>query len=177
VSDAVERQVEGQKEVQEQATHGNVHAAQVQGAAQQHESRADLIETTVKTDLEGPQGLENINARDFPLANLDDADVQEARWNFEIYRLFDEMRLPHPGSAAIGPYRVWASHGEEEPVFPPGMDEFNASEQFTFGSYTRATRGHQMAQQETSAKQIQESRLLDIEDAPKGPRAKNVKRQ
>lgn len=171
MSDAVEKQVEGQKEVQEEAVRGNVHAAQVQ-AGQQNGSQADLIETTVQTDLDGPDGLSNLKARDFPLGNLDDADVQEARWNFEIYRLFYEMEHPHPASAAIGPYRVWASHGQEEPIYPVDMEEFNDSEQYTFGSYTRATRGHQMAQQETSAKQIQESRLLDIDEGSESLRDK-----
>lgn len=169
MSDAVEKQIEGQKEVQEENKRGNLHAAQIQGQGVHGQgSRADVMETAVKTDLEGPRGLNNLNARDFPLANLDSEDVQESRWNFEIYRLFYQMNRPHPGSAAIGPYRVWASHGGEEPIFPLDMNEFNQSEQFTFGSYTRATRGHQMAQQETSAKQITESFLHDIEDKAGG---------
>lgn len=162
-NDAVEKQVEGQKEVKEQETEGNLHATNIHNGMQ-GESRADLIEEAVKTDLQGPQGLENLQSRDFPLANLDDKDVQESRWMFEIYGLFHRMSRPHAGSAAIGPYRVWASHGEAEPMFPVDMDQFNQAEQYTFGNYTRATRGHQMAQQETAVTSIQESWLHSFDD-------------
>lgn len=161
--------MEGQKEIQEEANKGNIHAAALQQAGQQQESRADLIETAVRSDLTGPRGLTNMGARDFPLANLDDADIQESRWLFEIYRLFHQMSRPHPDSAAVGPYRVWASHGQEEPLYPLDMEEYNRSEQYTFGSYTRATRGHQMAQQETANKSIQESWMHNPDDGDKGP--------
>lgn len=169
--DAVETQVEGQKEVQDKATEGQLHAQNLQGQ-QSQDSRADLIQEVVQSDLDGTAGLQNLNARDFPLANLDDADVQEVRWMFEIYGHFDKIARPHRGSGMIGPFRVWASHGEADPAFPPDMAELNASDQYVLGNYTRATRGHQMAQQETTGKSIQESWLHDYDESASNIRDK-----
>lgn len=147
----------------EEAVEGAVHAQALKEQFQ--DTQASLLNTAVETELQtDSRGLKNLAAKDFPLANFDAADRTEGRWLPELYMLMDRIRYPHPMSAAVGPMRVWASGGEEDPLFPKSSENVIEDEEFTWGSYSRVTRGEGMKQQETVGKSIKESVLRRAEE-------------
>lgn len=127
------------------------------------QDRARLIETVLDSDLEASDGaLDNLNAKDFPLGNYDDEEVDttEFKWMSEILDLFVKARYPHPGSGLQGLSRAWAAQDTSERRQALGLDEFAQDEAFKMGTYSRAKRGEGMAQQETSAKQVTETHAV-----------------
>lgn len=121
--------------------------------------RARLLEATVESELEATSdGLDNLKAKDFPLANYDDeADVHEFKWLQEIILEFQRAKHPHPDSVLQGPIREWAFDDPTASLEALDMDEFIQDETYFMGTFSRATRGEDGFQQETNAKQVRES--------------------
>lgn len=129
---------------------------------QQPADQARLLETVIESDLEsGDPGLQNLKARDFPLANYDeDEDSVEYKWVQEILNLFSKARYPHPRSGLQGLSRAWATGDPANRLRSLGLDEYANDEAYLLGTFSRATRGEAGFQQETSAKQVTESRAI-----------------
>lgn len=124
--------------------------------------QAHLIDNVVESELTtDDEGLQNLRAKDFPLSNYDDeVDTVEFKWVQEILNLLSKARHPHPGSGLQGLARAWATGDPDERLEALDPDEFARDEAFLMGTYSRAKRGEGMAQQETSAKQVQESHAI-----------------
>jgi len=124
--------------------------------------QAHLIDNVVESELEtDDEGLANLAAKDFPLSNYDDeVDTVEFKWLQEILNLFSKARHPHPGSGLQGLARAWAAGDSNERLEALDPDEVARDEAYLMGTYSRAKRGEGMAQQETSAKQVQESHAI-----------------
>lgn len=141
-----------------------IHQQNIRGM--QHDEpddRARLLEVTVDSELEAPSSsLMNLRAKDFPLANYDElADSFEFKGLQEIVALLDEARHPHPDSVLQGAVREWAFDQPGEALEARGPEETIVGETFLLGTYSRATRGEDGFQQETSAKQTKESITVD----------------
>jgi len=125
--------------------------------------RARLLETVIESDLDASDdALMNLSAKDFPLGNYDDEEVDttEFKWMSEILDMFIKARYPHPGSGLQGLSRAWAAQDPSERRQPLALDEFAKDESYKMGVYSRAKRGEDMAQQETSAKQVTETHAV-----------------
>jgi len=134
--------------------------------------QARLLDKMVESELEVPvDALENLGAKDFPLSNYDDegVDTTEFKWLQEIMRLFALGRYPHPGSGLQELSRAWATGDTNNRQEALGLDEQAEVEAFITGTFSRAKRGEDMAQQETSAKQVTESHAIH-EDSGSGER-------
>lgn len=136
------------------------------------EEQARLIDKVVESELETQDpGLENLNAKDFPLSNFDEEiDTTEFKWVQEILAMFSKARYPYPESGLQGLARAWATGNPADRLNALEVDEYAQDEAYLLGTYSRAKRGEDMAQQETSAKQVTESHAIrdDGNSANKG---------
>lgn len=141
-----------------------LHKAGMQGLsrAPDRKERARILETVIESELESTDGsLSNLRAKDFPLANYDETgDTTEFKWMAEILDIFSKARYPHPESGLQGLSRAWAAGDSRERRQALTLDEFAKDEAFKLGTYSRAKRGEDMAQQETSAKQVTETHAV-----------------
>lgn len=168
---ASEQQQAGEPTDYNERVRGAIHQRQIQGMqGQQPQDRARLLELAVDTDLESPSSaLDNLAAKDFPLANYDElADSFEVKGIQEILSLLDEARHPHPDSVLQGPVREFAFDDENESLRARTPEEGIKNESFLLGTYSRFTRGEDGFQQETSAKQTRESITVDEGDESSG---------
>ncbi len=128
--------------------------------------QARLVDKMVESELEvSDDSMANLKAKDFPLGNYDDegVDTTEFKWVQEIMRLFARGRYPHPRSGLQGLSREWATGDAGNRKEAVGLDEQAEDEGFLLGTFGRAKRGEDMAQQETSAKQVTESHAIHEE--------------
>lgn len=156
---------------------GAIHQRQIQGMqGQQPGDRARLLEVTVDSELEGASdALANLNAKDFPLANYDElADAFEFKGIQEILSVLDEARHPHPDSVLQGAVREWAFDDQNESLEARSPEETIMNESYLLGTYSRATRGEEGFQQETSAKQTRESITVDEDTSSGGGLRSNI---
>lgn len=131
--------------------------------------RARILETVIESELEATDGaLTNLRAKDFPLGNYDEDDPVEFKWMTEILDMFSKARYPHPQSGLQGLARAWASGDSRNRRQALELDEFAKDESFKLGTYSRAKRGEDMAQQETSAKQVTETHAVRDDGSSKG---------
>lgn len=133
--------------------------------ASQGKSPADqarLIDKVVESELEtNDRALENLRAKDFPLSNYDEGDdTIEFKWLQDLLNTLSKARYPHPQSCLQGLSRAWAAGDTTNRLQALELDEFAQDEAFLLGTYSRAKRGEDMAQQETSAKQVTESHAI-----------------
>lgn len=121
-----------------------------------------VLETVLESELEtDDEGLSNLNAQDFALSNYDEGvDTIEFKWVQEILNLFSKARYPHARSGLQGLSRAWAAGDTSDRLEALGPAELTQDESYLLGSYSRAKRGEEMAQQETSAKQVTESHAI-----------------
>jgi len=124
--------------------------------------RARLLDTVIESELDtSDDALSNLRAKDFPLSNFDeDTDTIEFKWMSEILDLFAKARYPHQDSGLTGLSRAWASGDASDRKQPLGLDDVAKDESYKLGVYSRAKRGEDMAQQETSAKQVTETHAV-----------------
>lgn len=159
------------EEAQRAAVKGAIHREQIKrmGASKQ-DDRARLLEVTVDSELEPPnESLQNLRAKDFPLANYDElADTFELKGIQEILSLFDEVRHPHPESVLQGAVREWAFGERGENLSARDPQDLIVNESYLLGTYSRATRGEEGMQQEMSAKQTRESITVDDTSSSSG---------
>lgn len=124
----------------------------------QHE-RANLIETTVETELEEPsrQLLHNLASKDIPLANFKEEDIHEQKWFQEI--VLEKFKAAHPHSKSVlqGVLREWAFDDPTESFEALDPTEHIEGDTFNWGTYSRATRAEKGFQQETNSKQVRET--------------------
>lgn len=124
--------------------------------------QARLLETVIKSDLETDDaGLVNLVARDFPLSNYEEGvDTVEFKWLQEILNVISKARRPHSRSGLQGLSRAWAAGDTADRLEALGLDEMARDEAYMLGTFSRATRGEGMAQQENAAKQVTESHAI-----------------
>jgi hypothetical protein len=140
-----------------------LHKANLQGTSRdKNGDRARLLDTVIESDLEATDdALANLRAKDFPLSNFDEGeDTVEFKWMQEILDIFTKARYPHPDSGLQGLARAWATGNMRNRRQALRLDEFAKDESFKLGTYSRAKRGEDMAQQETSAKQVTETHAV-----------------
>lgn len=150
------RREQERKREQEHALHqSNLTQAQAPSGAE----RANLIETTVESELDEPsrQLLHNLASKDIPLANFDEDDIHEMKWFQEI--LLEKFKAAHPHSDSVlqGTVREWAFDDPSESYEALSPEEEIEADTFQWGTYSRATRAEDGFQQETNSKQISES--------------------
>ena len=127
------------------------------------QDRARLIETVIESELDvSDDALMNLRAKDFPLGNFDDEEVDttEFKWMAEILDLFTKSRYPHPDSGLQGLSRAWAAQDSSERRQALGLDEFAKDESFKMGAFSRAKRGEDGFQQETASKSVNETHAV-----------------
>lgn len=124
--------------------------------------QARLLDKVVESELETKDpGLGNLRAKDFPLGNYEEEiDTVEFKWLQEIINIFSKARYPHPRSGLQGLSRAWASGDSSDRLEALGPEELAQDEAYMLGTFSRAKRGEDMAQQETSAKQVTESHAI-----------------
>jgi len=166
-------QQNGQREAMKHDTSMQLHQANQQQALRgpSPEGQARLLDKMVDSELESTdESLSNLRAKDFPLSNYDDegVDTTEFKWMQEIMHILSKARHPHPGSGLQGLSRAWAMNDTSERRQALGLDEVASDEAYLLGTFSRAKRGEDMAQQETSAKQVTESRAIHEEGGSSG---------
>lgn len=146
-----------------------LHKAGLQSGGVSPQERARILETVIESELEATDGaLSNLRAKDFPLGNYDEDDPVEFKWMQEILDMFSKARYPHPQSGLQGLARAWATGNPSNRRQALGLDEFARDESYKLGTYSRAKRGEDMAQQETSAKQVTETHAVREDGSSKG---------
>lgn len=156
--------LEEQKELKQEQRRLHTHSTNLQRMdGQDPADRARLLEITTESELQSPtEAMQNLNAKDFPLANYDEeADSWEFKGMAEILDLLDEVRFPHKDSVLQGAVREWAYDDPNASLEAKNPNEYIVGESFKLGTYSRATRGEEGFQQETSAKQTRESISVD----------------
>lgn len=142
-----------------------LHRENLRGERPNQLAGAYYINTVVESELDASSdSLDNLSAKDFPLANFDEKEIDttEFKWLQEIFKLFDRAQYPHPRSCLTGVARQWAFDDPARAEEHLGVDEVIRDETFTLGTYSRAKRGEGMAQQE-SANKVTEERKSEIE--------------
>lgn len=140
-----------------------LHQAGLSQPSRSPQDRARFMETVTESELESSDdALENLSAKDFPLSNFDDEDVDttEFKWMSEILDLFVKSRYPHPGSGLQGLSRAWAAQDSSERRQSLGLDEFAIDESYKLGAFSRAKRGEDGFQQETASKSVNETHAV-----------------
>lgn len=139
-----------------------LHQAGLNRQGQDPQDRARLLDTVIESELDvTDDALANLRAKDFPLSNFDEeTDTVEFKWMQEILDLFVKARYPHPGSGLQGLSRAWARGDSSDRLSALELDEFAKDESYKLGTFSRAKRGEEMAQQETSAKQVTETHAV-----------------
>jgi hypothetical protein len=135
--------------------------------AQSPAEQARLLDTMIESELDvSDDALANLRAKDFPLGNYDDegVDTTEFKWIQEITRLLARARYPHPDSGLQGLSRAWATGDQSNRKEALGLHDLAKDEAYMLGTFSRAKRGEDMAQQETSAKQVTESHAIRESD-------------
>jgi len=167
---------QSREEAMEEQRKQRVHERNIAGMPEQDGDRARLLEVTVDSDLDAPnEALANLRAKDFPLANYDElADSWEFKGMQEILALLAEVRHPHPESVLQGAVREWAFDEPGEALEARDPEDFIENEAFLLGTYSRATRGEEGFQQETSAKQTRESITVDEGGEENGSLRSNI---
>lgn len=147
---------EAERRQQEMALHQN-NLTQVQGRTEQEQ--ASLVETTVESELAEPAGgeMENLRAKDLPLAKFEQEDKIEQKWLQEIVWEMKRASYPHPKSVLQGTLREWAFDDPTESAEALDPEEYIKGETYQWGTYSRATRAEDGFQQEINSKQISES--------------------
>lgn len=133
--------------------------------------KARFLDTVLGSELESTDGaLGNLSAKDFTLANYkEEVDSHEFKLVQEIVNIFSKARYPHSRSGLQGLARAWAAGDSGERLRAIGLDEAARDESFLLGTFSRATRGEGMAQQESAGKTITESHAYnDREGAGSG---------
>lgn len=157
---------DGQQQQEDALSHDEamlLHKANTQRSSEpNHAGQARVLETVLESDLEtSDDGISNLNARDFPLSNYDgETDITEHKWLQEIINIFSKSRFPHPRSGLTGLSRAWAAGDAGDRLQPLGLDELAQDEAYLLGTFSRARRGEGGFQQETSAKQVQETHAI-----------------
>lgn len=121
-----------------------------------------LIDKVVESELEHTDGeggaLENLRAQDFPLSFYTEGEGPvEFKWQSEIIDMFDKARYPHPQSGLQGLARAWATGDTSDRKSARELDEIVTDESYKMGTYSRATRGEEGAQQEEFGRQVSEA--------------------
>jgi len=122
--------------------------------------RARLLDMLTDTDLEPPsQGfLANLAVKDLPLANLDEADKHEFKWDIVENTMETFIAAhPHDDSAVYGGARAVIYDDPSEALEPLSRSEVQQARTFLWQIYARATRAEDMRQQEIAGKQSNES--------------------
>lgn len=151
-----------------------LHKASLQGNSRggmSSREQARILDTVIESELQATDAaLSNLRAKDFPLSNYDDdTDTVEFKWMQEILDAFSKARYPHPQSGLQGLARAWATGDSGDRRRALELDEFAIDESYKMGTYSRAKRGEDMAQQETTGKMVSEARTIsDNEGGSKG---------
>jgi hypothetical protein len=156
---------ESQEALMNQQRDIQLHRENLRGERPNQLAGAYYISEVVDSELEASSdSLDNLSAKDFPLANFDGegVDTTEFKWLAEIYLLFDRAQYPHPRSGLVGVARQWAFDDTARAEEHLGLDEVIMDETFAMGAYSRAKRGEGMAQQE-SANKVTEERRSEID--------------
>lgn len=113
--------------------------------------------------------LENLLSRDFVLANYNEAQLQELKYELEIVRdMFFSMH-PDEECAVTGQFAGYVFDDPSAAIEPLTEEEKLRVVQFFDGVFSRITRAKGMKQQEMNAKTIRESRTKsDNEEATGG---------
>lgn len=122
--------------------------------------RARLLEMLTDTDLEEPSQrfLSNLAVKDLPLANLDEADKHEFKWDVVENTMETFIAAhPHDDSAVYGGARAVIYDDPSEALEPLSRSEIQQAWTFLWQVYARATRAEDMRQQEIAGKQSNES--------------------
>lgn len=167
------RQQNGRQEAREHDEVMELHRANQQRAQQGRDpaDQARLIDKMIDSELDVPiSELDNLSAKDFPLGNYDDdgVDTTEFKWMQEIMVLFVRGPHPHPGSGLQGLSRAWATGESNNRKEALSLSEQAEIESYILGTFSRAKRGEDMAQQETSAKQVHESHAIREDSSSSG---------
>jgi hypothetical protein len=125
--------------------------------------QADYVEMMVGSDL--TQGtvnvLSNLTAKDFALANLDEAETWEFRWLAR--ELLVEVDAMHPPEESVfqGEFRKFCADKERQALKP--LDDVQRATLFQFvqGAIADATKGEDMRQQEELGKTRRVSETID----------------
>lgn len=124
------------------------------------EQRARLLEMLTDTDLEPPSQrfLANLAVKDLPLANLDEADKHEFKWDIVENTMETFIAAhPHDDSGVYGGFRAYVYDDPSEALEPLSRDEIQQARTFLWQVYALATRAEDMRQQEIASKQSNES--------------------
>jgi hypothetical protein len=121
--------------------------------------QASLLHEVTQTDAEAgtAEQLANLLAKDLPLANFDEEHITEHRWWLEA--VLERYQAMHPpsDSAMTGAARAWGADDADAWLEPLGEANLMRDEGGIKVAFSRVTRGEDMAQQETSAKSINEN--------------------
>lgn len=122
--------------------------------------RARLLEMLTDTELDPPSQrfLANLAVKDLPLANLDEADKHEFKWDIVENTMETFIAAhPHDDSAVYGGVRAVIYDDPSEALEPLSRSEIQQARTFLWQVYARATRAEDMRQQEIAGKQSNES--------------------
>lgn len=131
----------------------------MQSAGPSAAQQASLLHEVTQTEaIAGTADqLQNLLTKDLPLANFDEEHITEHRWWLEA--VLERYRAMHPpsDSAMTGAARAWAADDPDAWIDPLDETSLMRDEGGIKVAFSRITRGEEMAQQETSAKSINEN--------------------
>lgn len=140
-----------------------LHQAGLSQSGPSPRDQARFIESVIESELDvTDDALANLRAKDFPLSNFDDEDVDttEFKWMSEILDLFVKSRYPHSGSGLQGLSRAWAAQDSSERRGALELGQYAKDESYKMGTYSRAKRGEDGMQQETASKSVSETHAV-----------------
>ncbi|MFD2655309.1 hypothetical protein ACFSUP_04240 [Gracilibacillus thailandensis] len=152
--------VEQQRQRQEA---GQDHARNLANALDDHDLDAEYIDKLTNSQLE--QGtvniLNNMLSKDWVLANMSDAEVNETRWFARLMSMRVEALHPEQGSVWTGEFRKFCADDPDDALKPLDSAQRTIIFELIHGVIARATRSRDGWQQDKMNESISVSQRLE----------------
>lgn len=156
-------ETQAQMEAIEQQNQNQQEQTGINAAMQQAEQiQENLLEFLTQSDLsEGSKDLlRNYASKSFILGYLEDAEVQELKWDLRIYHEYYLALHPARECEVTGEVREWINDNPDDNLTKLSANQKMQVGTFFQGIWTNITRARGMKQQEIMQTQIAETRAL-----------------
>lgn len=131
-----------QEAVMNEALLRGLESERTQPQQEPQQEKTELIEQLTESDLVAADAtLQNLETKDIPSANFDDAEAQEFRHYLDVVLERKRAAYPHEGQVVTGVLREWQHDDDTAGLEPVDKHDLLADETFKQGVAARITKG------------------------------------